>query len=47
MHYAIKRVAPIFNHYFAKMQLVVSELLANRRVDGMRVKELLQIGVPA
>lgn len=46
MYYAIERVAPIFYHYFAKMQLVVSELLANRRVDGMRVKELLQIGVP-
>jgi len=46
MHYAIERVAPIFDQYFAKMQLVVSELLAERKIDGVRVKELLQIGVP-
>lgn len=44
MRYAIERVAPIFDLYFAKMQIVVSELLAERKIDGMRVKELLQIG---
>lgn len=46
MHYAIGRVAPIFDQYFAKMQIVVSELLAERKIDGVRVKELLQISVP-
>lgn len=44
MHYAIGRVAPIFDQYFAKMQIVVNELLAERKIDGLRVKELLQIG---
>lgn len=46
MRYAIERVAPIFDLYFAKMQIVVSELLAARKIAGPRVKELLQIGVP-
>lgn len=46
MHYAIERVAPIFDQYFAKMQLIVSELLADRKIDGVRVKELLQIDAP-
>lgn len=46
MRYAIERVAPIFDLYFAKMQIIVRELLAERKIDGMRVKELLQIGVP-
>lgn len=45
MRYATERVAPIFDLYFAKMQIVVSELLAERKIDGARVKELLQIGV--
>lgn len=44
MRYAIERVAPIFDLYFAKMQIVVSELLAESKIDGMRVKALLQIG---
>jgi hypothetical protein len=43
MRYAIERVAPIFDLYFAKMQIVVSELLVERKIDGKRVKELLQI----
>jgi hypothetical protein len=46
MRYAIESVAPIFDLYFAKMQIVVSELLAERKINGVRVKELLQIGVP-
>ena len=46
MNYAIEHVTPIFNLYFDKMKLVVSELLAARNIDGMRVRELLQIGVP-
>lgn len=45
MHYAIEHVAPIFDQYFAKMQIVVRELLAKRKIDGVRVKELLQIDV--
>ncbi len=46
MRYATERVAPIFDLYFAEMQIVVSELLAERKINGARVKELLQIGVP-
>ncbi len=46
MRYAIERVAPIVDLYFVRMQIVVNELLAARRIDGVRVKELLQIGVP-
>ena len=43
MRYAIERVAPIFDLYFPKMQIVVSELLAARKINGARVKELLQL----
>lgn len=43
MHYSIERVVPIFDLYFEKMKLVVSELLVNRKIDGHRVMELLQI----
>lgn len=46
MRYATERIVPIFDLYFVKMQIVVSELLAARKIDGARVKELLQIGVP-
>jgi hypothetical protein len=46
MRYAIEHVAPIFDLYFAKMQIVVSELLGARKIDGARVREILQIGVP-
>ena len=46
MQYAIERVASIFGIYFAKMQIVVSELLAARKIDGARVKELPQLGIP-
>ena len=46
MLYAIERVAPIFDEYFARMQTVVSELLVGRKIDGARVKELLRIGIP-
>ena len=46
MNYAIYRVAPIFELYFAKMKLIVSELLAARNIEGTRVRELLQIDVP-
>jgi hypothetical protein len=45
MRYATERVAPIFDLYFAKMQIVVRELLAARKIDGARVKELLQLGI--
>lgn len=46
MIHATQVVAPIFNLYFSRMQNVVSELLAARRISGARVKELLQIGIP-
>lgn len=43
MHYSIEHVAPIFDLYFEKMQLVVNELLVDRKIDGIRVRELLQV----
>ena len=43
MNYATQVVAPIFKQYFPRMQIVVDELLANRKIDGSRVKQLLQI----
>jgi hypothetical protein len=45
MHYAIERVAPIFDRYFSRMEDVVRELLDARKIDGARVKELLQLGI--
>lgn len=46
MHHAIQVVVPILKLHFARMQDVVNELLAARQIDGVRVKELLQIGFP-
>jgi hypothetical protein len=46
MHHAIQVVAPILDLHFSRMQNVVSELLAARKIDGARVKELLQLGIP-
>lgn len=51
MHHAIGSdgyggVVPIFNQYFSGMQELVRELCDARRVEGRRVKELLQIGIP-
>jgi len=46
MRHAIQVVAPIIKQYSSRMQKVVSELLATRRIDGVRVKELLQVGSP-
>ena len=43
MHHATQFVAPIFDLYFSRMQDVVSELLVARKIDGARVKELLQL----
>lgn len=45
-HHAIQFVAPILELYFSRMQNVVSELLAARKINGARVKELLQLGIP-
>lgn len=44
MNYAIEHATPIVNLYFDKMKLVVKELLAERNIDGKRVRELLQVG---
>jgi len=44
MGHAIQVVALILNQYFSKMQNVVSELLVVRKIEGVRVKELLQLG---
>lgn len=46
MHHAIQFVAPILEPYLSRMQNVVSELLAARKIDGARVKEILQLGIP-
>lgn len=43
--HATQVVAPIFKLYFPRMQHVVSELLAARKIDGTRAKELLQLGI--
>jgi hypothetical protein len=45
VRHATQAVAPIFQLYFPRMQIVVSELLATRKIDGTRVKELLQLGI--
>ncbi len=45
MNYSIDHVSPIFDLYFEKMKLVVSELLVERTIDGKRVRELLQIRI--
>ncbi|WP_074574309.1 hypothetical protein [Polaromonas sp. JS666] len=44
MHHAIQIAAPIVEQHFSRMKNVVSELLAARKIDGARVKELLQLG---
>ena len=46
MRHATQVVAPIFDLYFSRMQDVVSELLVARKIDGARVKKLLQLGIP-
>ena len=46
MNYATQVVAPIFKLHFSRMQDVVDELLTERKIDGVRVKELLQLGIP-
>lgn len=46
MHHAIRFVSPILELYFPRMQNVVSELLAARKIDGARVKELLRLAFP-
>ena len=45
MRHATEVVAPIFDLYFSLMQDVVSELLDARKIDGARVKEILQLGI--
>jgi len=45
MRHATKFVAPIFDLYFSRMQDVVSELLVARKINGARVKELLQLQI--
>lgn len=41
MHTAIDKVAPIFGKYFDQMRHIVCELMKEREVDGIRIKELL------
>lgn len=36
---------PIFDRHFSRMQELVRELFAARRVEGRRVKELLRVGI--
>ncbi len=43
MNFAIHHVSPIIDQHYERMKAVVSELLAERKVDGSRVKELLRI----
>jgi hypothetical protein len=46
MWFAIEHAAPIINQHFESMKLVVTELLALRRIEGARIRELLQIDLP-
>ena len=39
-------LVPIFNQHHSGMQELVRELREARRVEGRRVKELLQLGIP-
>ncbi|MBA3979887.1 MAG: hypothetical protein C0462_04710 [Alcanivorax sp.] len=43
MNYAIEHVVPIIRRYARRISLVVSVLLAARRIDGERVREILEI----
>jgi hypothetical protein len=43
MDHAIHVAATILNQYFSRMQNVVSEFLVARKINGARVKELLQL----
>jgi hypothetical protein len=45
MHWAMA-LTPIFDQHLSRMQELVRELLGARRVEGRRVKELLQVGIP-
>lgn len=47
MWYAIEHVAPIIKQHFERMKLVVTELLFLRRIEGDRIRELLQIDLPS
>lgn len=46
MRYAIEHVAPIINQHFERMSLLVKELLGVRRIEGARIRALLEIGAP-
>ena len=46
MRYAIAHVAPIINQHFGRMKSLVEELLAVRRIEVARIREILQIGLP-
>ena len=46
MNHAIKSVVPIFDKYLPGMRQLVRELLATRRVEGRRVRELLGFPLP-
>ena len=46
MHHALESVVPIFDNYFSGMQELVRELCAARRVEGVRVRELLWLWNP-
>ena len=41
MNHAVSKVAPIVRQHISKMQLIVGELLQERKIAGERIKELL------
>ena len=43
MHHAINVVAPIFDRYFDRMRMVVRELCATRRIEGERIRQILEL----
>jgi hypothetical protein len=44
MIYSIEHVVPIVDKYFVRMKDVVIQLLANRKIGGHQVREILKIG---
>jgi ATP-dependent Zn protease len=41
MNHAVEKVAPIVRQHISKMQLIVDELLKEKKIAGERIKELL------
>lgn len=45
MNHAISTVVPIFDRYFLGMQAVARDLYEARRIEGLKVRKLLRLGI--